>query len=109
MRVRLVSRAVERHLARVEADADPGLAEAGAQVLFTRHEIDGPGLRAVGENEIQERVFGGFLPGFCHFVERPSLELLELRFLGGCDENAGSSSTIVKEVLPIRVILREFL
>ena len=77
--MRLVSGAVEGHFVGVESDAGPGLAEAGAQVFFAGHEIDGAGLRFVGEDEIHESVFGSFLPRLRYFVERFSGELFQLR------------------------------
>src|ERR1700676_1978405 len=54
---RFIEGTVERHFTGVEADAGPGLAEAGAEVFFAGHEIDRAGLSVVREDEIHQRVF----------------------------------------------------
>jgi len=61
MTVRFISWAVERHFAGIEADAGPRLAQAGVDVFFAGHEIDGAGLCFVRQDKIHQRVFGRFL------------------------------------------------
>src|SRR5215472_2744422 len=107
--VSFVDRAVKGHFAGIEADARPRLAEARAEVFFAGHEIDRSGLRAVSENEIHERVFRRFLPGFGDVVDRFPFKLLQFLFFRRSDQNTWSATAVIKEVFPIGMIAREFL
>ena len=107
--MRLVGGTVEGHFIGIQADARPWLAQACPQVLFAGHEINSSGLRRVGKNEVHQRVFRRFLPGFGDIVDCFPFELLQFRFFDGSDEHPGTAATVVEKVLPVGMIPGKFL
>ena len=67
------------------------------------------GLRVVGEDEIHERVFGRFLPGFGDVFQRLAVELLQFRIFHRRDEHAGGAAAIEIEIFPVGMIGGEVL
>ncbi len=84
----------------VRAEADEGILQGGPDVVLSHHEDDALRVRAVGEDDVHQRVARILLHERADLLERPALVLLELGAENGGEHDAGSATRAVPLVLP---------